>query len=44
MPGARSACGTSWLMARHFNGYGESMVDYNHKLDAQFRFGLAIAP
>ena len=34
---------TGWLMAQYFNGYGESMVDYNHKLDAQFRFGLAIA-
>ncbi len=30
-------------MARYFNGYGESMVDYNHKLDAQFRFGLGLA-
>jgi phospholipase A1/A2 len=34
---------TGWLMAQYFAGYGESLLEYNRKLDAQFRFGLAIA-
>ncbi len=34
---------TGWLMAQYFSGYGESLLDYNRKLDAQFRVGLAVA-
>jgi len=34
---------TGWLMFQYFNGYGESLLDYNHKLDAQFRLGIAVA-
>jgi outer membrane phospholipase A len=34
---------TGWLMLQYFSGYGESLLDYNRKLDAQFRFGLAVA-
>jgi outer membrane phospholipase A len=34
---------TGWLMLQYFNGYGESLLDYNRKLDAQWRLGIAIA-
>jgi len=34
---------TGWVMAQYFSGYGESLLDYNRKLDAQVRFGLAVA-
>jgi len=34
---------TGWLMLQYFNGYGESLLDYNRKLDSQFRLGIAIA-
>ena len=34
---------TGWLLLQYFNGYGESLLDYNKKLDSQFRLGIAIA-
>lgn len=34
---------TGWLMLQYFNGYGESLVDYNRKLDSQLRLGISIA-
>jgi phospholipase A1 len=34
---------TGWLMLQYFGGYGESLLDYNRKLDAQFRLGIAVA-
>jgi phospholipase A1 len=34
---------TGWLMLQYFGGYGESLVDYNKKLDSQLRLGIAVA-
>lgn len=34
---------TGWLTLQYFNGYGESLLDYNRKLDAQLRLGIAVA-
>jgi outer membrane phospholipase A len=34
---------TGWLMLQYFNGYGESLLDYNRKIDSQVRLGIAIA-
>lgn len=34
---------TGWLMLQYFNGYAESLLDYNRKLDSQLRLGIAIA-
>ncbi len=34
---------TGWLMLQYFGGYGESLLDYRKKLDAQLRLGIAIA-
>ncbi len=34
---------TGWLLLQYFSGHGESLLDYNRKLDSQFRFGLAVA-
>jgi phospholipase A1/A2 len=34
---------TGWLMLQYFGGYGESLLDYDRKLDAQLRLGIAIA-
>jgi phospholipase A1/A2 len=34
---------TGWLMLQYFGGYGESLLDYNRKLDAQLRLGIAVA-
>jgi outer membrane phospholipase A len=30
-------------MLQYFGGYGESLLDYNRKLDSQFRVGIAVA-
>lgn len=32
-----------WLTLQYFNGYGESLLDYNRKLDSQWRLGIAVA-
>ncbi|MGO4328312.1 phospholipase A [Cupriavidus sp. 2TAF22] len=43
-PLARLIPGTAgYLMAGYFVGYGESMLDYNHKLPWQFRLGYALS-
>ena len=34
---------TGWLLLQYFNGYGESLLDYNRKLESQLRLGIAIA-
>jgi phospholipase A1/A2 len=34
---------TGWLMLQYFGGYGESLLDYNRKLQSQFRLGIAVA-
>ncbi len=34
---------TGWLLLQYFGGYGESLLDYNRKLDAQLRLGIAVA-
>lgn len=34
---------TGWLTMQYFAGYGESLLDYNRKLDAQWRLGIAVA-
>jgi outer membrane phospholipase A len=34
---------TGWLLLQYFNGYGESLLDYDRKLESQFRLGIAIA-
>jgi phospholipase A1/A2 len=34
---------TGWLMLQYFGGYGESLLDYRTKLDAQLRLGISIA-
>lgn len=34
---------TGWLTLQYFNGYGESLLDYNRKLASQWRLGIAIA-
>lgn len=34
---------TGWLLLQYFNGYGESLLEYNRKLESQLRMGIAIA-
>lgn len=34
---------TGWVMLQYFSGYGESLLDYNRKLDSQLRLGFAVA-
>jgi outer membrane phospholipase A len=34
---------TGWILLQYFNGYGESLLDYNRKLDSQWRLGIAVA-
>lgn len=34
---------TGWLTLQYFGGYGESLLDYNRKLDSQWRLGIAVA-
>ena len=31
-----------YLLAQYFNGYGESLLDYNRKLRSQLRFGVML--
>lgn len=34
---------TGWLMLQYFGGYGESLLEFDRKLDSQLRLGIAIA-
>lgn len=34
---------TGWLLLQYFGGYGESLLDYNRKLESQWRLGIAVA-
>lgn len=34
---------TGWLMLQYFNGHGESLLDFDRKLDSHVRLGIAIA-
>lgn len=31
-----------WLMLQYFDGFGETLIDYNVKDDTQYRLGFAI--
>ena len=35
---------SGYFYAQYFNGYGESLRDYDKRHTAQLRFGLAIIP
>ncbi len=34
---------TGWVILQYFSGYGESLLDYNRKLESQLRLGIAVA-
>lgn len=34
---------TGWLLVQYFVGYGESLLQYDQKLDSQVRLGIAVA-
>jgi phospholipase A1/A2 len=34
---------TGWLTLQYFGGYGESLLDYQRKLDSQLRLGIVLA-
>lgn len=34
---------TGWLTLQYFGGYGESLLDYNRKIDSQLRLGISVA-
>lgn len=34
---------TGWLTLQYFAGHGESLLDYNRKLESQWRLGIAVA-
>jgi len=34
---------TGWLLLQYFGGYGESLLDYDKKLDSQWRLGISVA-